>query len=195
VRTGILGGTFDPVHLGHLVLGEWARTQLLLDRVLFIPAGQPWRKEDRDVSPASDRVAMLELAIQDNLAFELSRVEVDRPGPSYLYETLEGLHKEDPAAELFFILGRDALADLPNWRSPERIVELATLAVASRAGAGEGPTAVEGIEARLVILEMPEIGVSSTMVRSLVEAGRSVRYLVPDSVREYIESANLYRDC
>jgi nicotinate-nucleotide adenylyltransferase len=193
----MLGGTFDPVHVGHLVLGEAAREQLGLDRVIFVPAGHPWRKPDRNVSPAGHRLAMLKLAVGRNSAFEVSTLEIEREGPSYSEITLAELQRANPGAELVFILGQDALADLPNWHDPRRVVELATLAVAEREGAesavGEEP-ALAALDARIISVRMPVIAVSSSDLRRRVREGRSIRYLVPDEVAGYINQHGLYRD-
>lgn len=186
MRLGILGGTFDPIHLGHLILGEVAREELALDQVLFVPTGVQWRKAAREISPAEHRVAMVRLAIAGNPSFVLSTVEVDRPGPSYTADTLEQLRGTYPDAEMFFIVGRDALEDMPNWVRPERIRELATLAVAARNG--EDVT----VEPPAMRLEMPEIGISATDIRERVAAGRSIRYLVPPVVETYIREHGLY---
>jgi nicotinate-nucleotide adenylyltransferase len=196
LKLGILGGTFDPVHIGHLVLAETAREQLELQKVVFIPTGQSWRKAGREIGDARHRLEMVRLAIEDNPAFEVSPVEIDRGGPSYSYETLESLTAERPGAELCFILGADALADLPNWRKPERIVELATLAVAGRTGDGgaaDPERAVAGLQARLAAVEMPAIGISASSIRERVRKGLSLRYLVPQPVAEYIRRNDLYR--
>jgi nicotinate-nucleotide adenylyltransferase len=182
--------------MGHLILGEAAREQLGLDLVLFVPTGQPWRKAGREISAAVDRLTMVRLAIEDNPAFEASPIEIEREGPSYSYETLEALANDNPGAELYLILGADALADLPNWRSPQRIVELATLAVAFRAAAGgadESDATLAGLQARVTKLSMPEIGISASGVREHVAHGRSTRYLVTPAVGAYIEAKNLYR--
>lgn len=195
-RIGVLGGTFDPVHAGHLILGEAAREQLELDRVLFVPTGHSWRKPDREITPSEHRVAMSCLASADNATFRVSTVEVDRPGPSYTDVTLEAIGEQYAGADLFFILGRDALGDLPNWKAPTRIVKLATLAVAERVGReGTVPLsgALPGFEARLVAVRMPLIGISASDIRRRVAAGRSIRYLTPDAVAEYIEEHGLYR--
>jgi nicotinate-nucleotide adenylyltransferase len=195
-RLGVLGGTFDPVHIGHLIMGEAAREQLSLDRVLFVPTGQPWRKSHREITAASHRVEMLRLALAGNEYFELSPLEIDRDGPSYSEITLRALGDENPGADLFFILGRDALDDLPNWHDPSAVVRLATLVVAGREGvassAGES-SALARLKARIVPLDMPVIGVSSTDIRERSAAGRSVRYLVPDAVAEYIGLHGLFR--
>lgn len=187
MRQGILGGTFDPIHLGHLLLGEAAREQLRLDSVLFVPAGTQWRKAGREIAPAEHRAAMAELAVADNPAFEVSKVEVEIPGPSYTADTLEAL-SETPDVQLYLILGKDAFQDLPNWVRPERIRELATLAVAAR----NGETVTE--ETPVVRLEMPEIGISATDIRERVRAGRTIRYLVPALVEAYIRNHGLYRN-
>jgi nicotinate-nucleotide adenylyltransferase len=164
--------------------------------VLFVPTGYSWRKPDRRITGAEHRLAMLRLAIAGNPAFEVSAVEVEREGPSYTDVTLEEIAKQRPGAELFFILGRDTLDDLPNWKAPARVVELATLAVAERVGGGETVPlsgALPGFEARLVQVRMPVIGVSASEVRRRVAAGRSVRYMTPDAVRDYIERNGLYK--
>jgi nicotinate (nicotinamide) nucleotide adenylyltransferase len=196
LRLGVLGGTFDPVHLGHLILGEAARQELALDRVVFVPAGQPWRKGGREIAPGADRLQMLRLATAGNPAFEVSILEIDRPGPSYTEVTLEALQDEHPGAELFFILGGDALTDFPHWHDPQRIAELATLAVAERgdaALAGEAEVGLPGAHARLCHLRMPRVDINATAIREDVRNGRSIRYLVPDAVAAYIEERGLYR--
>ncbi len=186
MRLGVLGGTFDPIHIGHLILGEAAREQMGLDRVLFVPTGVQWRKSGLEIAPAEHRVAMVRLAVEDNRAFAVSTVEVERPGPSYTVDTLEELAKA-PRVELFFIVGRDAYEDLPNWVRPERIRELATVVVAARHG-----ESLE-VEPPAVRLEMPEIGTSATDIRERVAAGRTIRYLAPEVVEAYIREHRLYR--
>ncbi len=192
VRLGFLGGTFDPVHLGHMVLAETARDQLGLARVLFIPAGQPWRKADRRITAARHRREMLRLATADNLGFEVCDVELARAGASYSADTLEWLHAERPGSDVYFILGEDALEDLPNWRRPGRVLELATLAVARRQG-GAMAAPIPEAEGRIVWLDMPLIDISASAVRERVRQGRSIRYLVPDTVAAYIREQGLYR--
>jgi len=197
MRLGILGGTFDPVHYGHLVLAEEAREQLELERVLFVPAGQPWRKAGRPVSPASHRLAMLRLAIEDNPAFEVAELELVRPGPSYSAETLAQVQKENPAGELYFIVGLDAWEDMPNWHEPERIVELATVVLAGRATLAGTPTPereITGLRENVHLLENRSIEISGTDIRQRVARGRSIRYLVPEAVRSYIADNGLYAD-
>ncbi len=192
MNLGVLGGTFDPVHLGHLILAEQAREQLHLDRVLFVPAGDPWRKAQRRVTPASHRVAMVSLAVAGNPAFEVDDSEVMRTGPSYTVDTLRELRARlSTADELYFIIGQDALADLPRWRDPVAIAALALITVAPRANAE--PPALSFDASRLVRIEMPLIDVSSTDLRARARAGRSLRYLVPDAVEAYIRDQGLYR--
>lgn len=187
MRLGVLGGTFDPIHIGHLILGEAGREGLGLDRVLFVPTGVQWRKPAREIAPAGHRVAMTRLAIEGNPAFEVSTLEVDRPGPSYTADTLEALMTEYPGSDLNLILGHDAYRDLPNWVRPQRISELATVVVAARNGEG-----LE-VEPPAVRLEMPEIGISATDIRERVAAGRTIRYLVTAAVEAYIREQGLYR--
>jgi len=188
-RLGVLGGTFDPVHIGHLVLAETAREQLALDRVLFVPAGQPWRKVGRKIAPVGDRVAMVRLAIAGNPAFQLSTIESTRPGPSYTAETLTEIQHAYPEAELYLILGEDAVEDMPHWKDPERIRELALIVAAPRPGQ---PSPHE--PGQLIVLSaMPLIGVSATAIRERVRAGRSIRYLVLPVVEDYIRDHGLYR--
>lgn len=191
MRTGVLGGTFDPIHVGHLLLGEAAREELALDKVIFIPAGHQWRKEevDREIAPAEHRLAMVRLAIAGNPAFEASSVEIEREGPSYSVDTLEALRAEMPDARLWFIAGADALVDMPHWHEVDRIFELATVVAAGRPGEEERPGA---FSERVTWLRMPEIEISSTMIRERVGSGRSIRYMVPDAVREYIAEHRLY---
>jgi len=194
LRVGVLGGTFDPVHRGHLALARAARDELTLDEVLFVPAGRPWRKAGRIVAPAQDRLAMLRLALAGEAAFRLETMELDRTGPAYTADTLEALRAARPDDELFCILGEDALADLPNWVRPERILELATLAVARREGvpkaAGER---LPGLSERVVWLKMPLVPVSATEIRERVRRGLPVDELVPAAVAAYIREHDLYR--
>lgn len=191
MKVGVLGGTFDPIHTGHLLLAEAAREELGLDKVLFVPAGHQWRKEqvDRDIAPAEHRLAMVELAIADNAAFEASSIEIEREGPSYTAETLAALCMEMSEGELWFIVGADALADMPHWHQVERIFELASVCVAGRPGEGERS---DMFEDRVSWLAMPEIEISSTDIRERVRAGKSVQYMVPAAVGDYIKQRGLY---
>jgi nicotinate-nucleotide adenylyltransferase len=193
---GVFGGTFDPIHLAHLAVAESARDSLGLDRVLFIPAGVPPHKPGQPITPAADRLAMVEAAIAGNPAFASSRIELDRPGPSYTVDTLEALSVSDP--DLVLILSSEAYAGMPTWNDPLRVLELARLAVAPREGYPEvGPELVArhfpGMEGRVVVLDGPHIRLSASEIRSRAAAGRSLRYLVPDAVAAYIGDHGLYR--
>ena len=205
----LLGGTFDPPHIGHLVLAECARLQFGAQTVRFLPAGDPYKKSGTTGLPtangqqptaATDRLAMLRLALAGNPHFAIDDREIRRPGPSFTVDTLEELHAEGHT-NLILILGADALADLPTWKRPARIFELATIAVApkpwqptesqppSAAGSGEG----QGVRARRTEqINMPPLAISSTLIRARVANGLPVRYLVPDAVIAYITTHNLY---
>jgi nicotinate-nucleotide adenylyltransferase len=203
---GVMGGTFDPIHLGHLAVAEEARESLGLDRILFVPAGRPPHKPAGTVTDAEDRVAMVALAISDNPAFELSRIEVDRPGLSWTVDTVAALAVElgaDVPADrgsrrLTVILSAETFADLPTWRDPRRLLELARVAVTPRIDFAVPSRAAmaarfPGLEDRVVFLEGPRLGVSSTAIRARVATGRSIRYLVPPAVAAYIADHGLYR--
>jgi nicotinate-nucleotide adenylyltransferase len=190
-----MGGTFDPIHLGHLAVAEEAREVLDLHHILFVPAGQPPHKRAEDVTSVEHRLAMVQLAIADNTAFELSRIEVDRPGPSYTADTLEALGADGDL--LTVILSAETFAELPTWHEPSRIFEAARVAVAPRWGypapdPGWLAATFPGREDRVSYLEGPRLGVSSTALRARVGAGRSIRYLVPEPVAAYIAANNLY---
>ncbi len=200
---GILGGTFDPIHVGHLAIADAARDELGLDRVLFVPTRLPVHKPGRAVSPAEDRVAMVALAIADNPAFVVSRAEVDRDGPSYAVDTLEGFVADARAAgavpDLTFILSAEAYAGLPAWHRPERVLELARMAVVPRPGAPVVDLAaiearVRGARDRTTLIDGPLLAVSASAIRARVATGRSIRYLVPDAVIAYIGDHGLYAE-
>jgi nicotinate-nucleotide adenylyltransferase len=190
VRTGVFGGTFDPPHLGHLILAEVCREALSLAKVLFIPAGDPWRKAGRDIAPAGHRLAMTRLAVAGNPAFEVDDCEVTREGPSYTIDTLRILRQRDPGAALFLLFGEDALADLPYWREPAALAVEATIAVVPREGVvlPELPFPAEAI----VNVPMPYIGISSTDLRQRARAGLSLKYQTPAAVEAYIQEHRLY---
>jgi len=200
MRVGVLGGTFDPPHLGHLILAQEAFQALGLSQVLFVPAGEPWRKAGRELSPREVRLAMMRLAVGGNPGFAVSTAEVDRPGPSYTAETLAELRQQfDSEIELFFIMGADSLADFPHWHQPARILELARLAVAERSPLGdegfeEGipEELAEALRERVVWLPMPLVAISASAVRERVRQGLSIRYWVPEAVEEYIHGHRLY---
>jgi nicotinate-nucleotide adenylyltransferase len=195
MKIGVLGGTFDPVHIAHLVIAEHAREALSLDTVLFIPAGEPWRKGHREITDAEHRLAMLQLAIAGNDVFGISDVELRRDGPTYTADTLEALAGERLDDEFWFIVGADALADLPHWHEPARIVRHARLAVAPR-DVQDANIVAQGVAEfrdRIDLFDAPRMEVSSTDLRTRVAAGRSIRYLAPDAVVDYVDKHGLYR--
>jgi nicotinate-nucleotide adenylyltransferase len=198
VNIGLLGGTFDPVHLGHLILAQCAREQFDLAEVRFLVAGDPWRKWDTRVSPAEHRLAMVRLAVADDASLVVDASEVDRTGATYTVETLRALrHHLGPADEIYFLLGQDALADMPLWREPAAIAALAHLAVAPRQdGEPDGQPAAGGgpVDFPTATVDMPRVGISSTDLRNRVRLGKSIRYLVPPEVEAYIRDKGLYRD-
>jgi nicotinate-nucleotide adenylyltransferase len=208
-RLGVLGGTFDPPHYGHLLLADTARVQLKLDRVLFAPAGQPPHKPEELPSSITHRVALVQLALADvaEPAFELSRVDLDRTGPHYTADTLLILSEQYSDAELWFLIGGDSLSELPNWRAPSRIIELARLGVLPRPGYrsdletitdrlescnGESPTQVELAE-RIDWLAGPALDISSSALRERSQHSLPLRFLVPPTVEAYIETHQLYK--
>ncbi len=196
---GILGGTFDPIHLAHLAIAEQTRDALGLSGVLFLPAGEPPHKRHRAITASRHRLAMVEAAIGDNPTFHLSRMEVDRDGPSFTVDTLESLQADvpDAARRLIWILSVEALRGFVTWRRPDRILELCRLAVVPRLGyrtPGRSWLAehLPDQEDRIIFLDGPELGDSASRIRQLVGEGRSIRYLVPDAVARYINDHQLY---
>ncbi len=193
MRIGVLGGTFDPIHIAHLATGEQVRARLELEEVVFVPAGEPWMKAGAPLSPARHRLDMTRLAVAGNPFFRASSVEVDRSGPSYTVDTLEALAGEyGPGVELFFIMGADALADFQRWKSPRRILELAKLAVVSRPGFNPEISPLSAAPGGVVMVETDDLAISATEIRRRVAAGESVRYLVPDRVYRHILDNGLY---
>jgi nicotinate-nucleotide adenylyltransferase len=197
VNIGVLGGTFDPIHIGHLIVAEEARIKLGLKEVLFVPAGQPWLKRDRNITLAVHRVEMVRRAIADNPHFKLCILEVEHAGPSYTVDTLTMLQKQlGSEASLFFILGRDTLAELPLWKEPQKLVQLCRLVVVPRLGSRDLKhleTAIPGLLDKVIQLDMPVIGISSSEIRQRITQGLPIRYLVPKEVGEYIVEHELYR--
>jgi len=196
VRVGILGGTFNPPHLGHLVCAQEAFRELDLDQVILIPARVPPHKPVEDEPGAEHRLALCRLAVQDDERFEVSEIELGRDGPSYTVDTLMQLSSEAPDNELFLIVGGDIAVGLPQWHRAERVLELASVAIAKRRGTARASVA-QALQAlpggdRARFFQMPRVGVSSTMVRRRVAARQPIRYLVPDRVAEYIASHRLY---
>ena len=198
-RTGILGGTFDPIHMGHLILAQTALEVLSLDRILLIPTGISYLKTDHKVGSAADRLEMTKLAAEGNPHFAVSDLEIRRGGNTYTADTLEELHRMEPEEEFVFLLGADSLVDIARWQRPETIFALARIAVMTRGG--EVPADIlektekdlkERFGARIDHLPVRNIDISSTEIRERVRAGKSIRYLVPDAVAAYITRKGLY---
>jgi nicotinate-nucleotide adenylyltransferase len=195
---GVLGGTFDPPHLGHLILAEMAYESLGLARVLFLPAADPPRKSHNPITDVRHRLAMLKAAIADNPHFAISDVDMTRPGPQYTVDTLAILHRQFPDADLYFLMGGDSLRDFMLWRDPAGIVAQARLAVMRRPGAtidlSELEASLPGIADRVVFVDAPVIGIAATALRERVRLGQSIRYQVPEAVERYIAAHGLYKD-
>jgi len=199
VKLGLYGGTFDPVHFGHLLLAERCREELGLDEVRFIPAGDPPHKDRPDLTPGKARAEMLEFATAGNPRLVVDRRELGRPGRSYTVDTLAEVKAEFPEAELYFLMGADSLADLPGWREPERILELARVVAVNRGRvhpqlrkdliASQG----EEVASRVLFVSMPAVDLSSTDMRLRFRDGRSLRYMTPPAVEAYIRDKGLYR--
>ncbi len=190
MRLGLFGGTFDPPHLGHLVVAETVRTALGLDRMDWIPAGQPWQKASQDVTPAHIRVELVQAAIRGNPGFGLDLREVDRPGPSYTAETVEAIRQETgPDAELFLVLGTDSAAGMETWHQPGRITAASRIVVVDRPGAPRPAS----VPAGTLLVEVPLVAISSTLIRGRTAQGMSIRYLVPDAVEAVIRRRGLYQ--
>ena len=197
-RLGVIGGTFDPPHNAHLVLAQNALAQLDLDRVLFVPAGHPPHKPEQPVSPVRHRLTMVEAALADNLGFQLSRVDVKRPGPHYTVDMLAILKDKHPGATFFFLMGGDSLAQFTTWRDPAGILQQARLGVMQRRGwetdLASLTDKLSDIEDRLAWLDAPHLEISGTDLRRRVAEGLPIRYLVPASVEDYVREHRLYRD-
>jgi nicotinate-nucleotide adenylyltransferase len=201
MRIGVFGGTFDPVHLAHLILAEQCREKGWLDQVLFVPAARPPHKQERVLTPFAQRVEMLQLATSGQPAFRVDELEKDRPGPSYTVETLDQIHQRNPPAQLFLLIGGDTLHELPTWYQPALILARANLLVTARPGA----TILSEAELRerislppeaplhIEVVPVPLIAIASTDLRQRVREGRSIRYLVPRAVDAYIQDKQLYK--
>ena len=192
MRIGLYGGTFDPIHLGHLILAETCREACGLDRVWFVVAGAPPHKPGGRTD-VSHRLEMVRLAVAGNPAFEVSEIETRRPGPHYSVETLEAIARERPEDELFFLIGADSLVDLPHWRAPDKILRLASLVVANRPGFEPPALDVPPDSKPIQRVTIPPIGIASHEVRRRRLEGRSIRYQVPRAVEAYIDAHGLYR--
>lgn len=198
-KIGVMGGTFNPVHTGHLLLAQWAMEEAALDGVIFMPTGCSYMKKSAEVLPGAERLAMTRLAIAGQDCFLCSDLEVSREGNTYTYETLESLQNMYPQAQLYFIVGADCLFTIGNWYHPEQIFSRCILLAASRSGMPmdkleEKRRELEtAYKAEVLLMAFPNIEISSTDIRERCRQGRSIRYLVPDNVREYIEQHQYYR--
>jgi len=198
VKIGLLGGTFDPIHNGHIIMAVETRARLDLAEVRFVPAGQPWLKEDSPILAAEHRVQMIRLAIAEQPYFKLSTMEIDRAGPSYTVDTITELKAQLGAEdELFFILGWDSLAQLPLWREPSRLIKACRLVAVPRPGyslpdLNSLEAAIPGLSRRLTLLEKPEVDIDATEIRNRVAQGLPIGHLVPEPVDEYIRKHKLY---
>ena len=200
MNMGVLGGTFDPVHIGHMAMAEEARQRLKLDEVLFVPAGRPWLKVDKHISPARHRVNMVCLAIDGRPFLRLSKMEIERAGPTYTVDTIAQLKGQIGASdELYFILGWDNLEDLPRWKEPARLISICRLVAVTRIGSPVPDldaleATVPGLSKRLIMLDKPEIDISASVIRRRVSRGLSIEHLVPQAVAGYIAEQGLYRE-
>jgi nicotinate-nucleotide adenylyltransferase len=192
-RLGVMGGTFDPIHYGHLVTAEEALHQFELDEVMFVPTGRPWMKEHEVVSPAEDRYLMTVIATASNPRFSVSRVEVDREGPTYTIDTLRAI-KEDSGADLFFITGADAVLEIFQWKDRQKLFQMAHFIAATRPGYDVSELEEHGATSDgFTVMSIPALAISSTDIRGRVARGRPIRYLVPEGVVSYVGKAGLYR--
>ena len=200
MRIGILGGTFDPIHIAHLIIAEESRMRVPLQKVVFIPTGRPWLKSDGQITAGSLRLEMVRLAVADNPAFDSSAIEIDRPGLTYSVDTLEELVEQwGPDVEINFIIGVDSLLSLPRWKDPERFLDLCTLTAITRPGYSsdaleEVKRRFPALERKLGLIEGPLIDISGTEIRRRVALGLSVKYLVPPKVESFIAEQGLYKD-
>jgi len=198
MNIGILGGTFDPIHLAHLAVAEEARARLDLAEIIFVPAGQPWLKENSPISVAEHRLQMVRLAIADKPYFKLSTVEIDRAGPSYSVDTIAELQEQLGAGdELFVILGWDSLAELPLWREPAQLIRMCRLVAVPRPGypvpdLQKLEAKIPGLSQRVILMDKPEIDISATDIRKWAARGLSISHLVPEPVEGYIKQQRLY---
>ena len=193
-RIGVMGGTFDPIHHGHLVAASEVQAWFDLDEVVFVPTGQPWQKSASEVSPAEDRYLMMVIATASNPRFSVSRADIDRGGPTYTVDTLRDLAEERGEADFYFITGADALAQILTWRDAGTVFDLAHFVGCTRPGHQISELTLERLpQDRVTIVEIPALAISSTECRDRVEAGEPVWYLVPDGVVQYIAKRSLYR--
>ncbi len=201
MRIGILGGTFNPVHRGHLAIAEEARKKLSLAEVIFVPAARPWMKDAGELAPIKHRVAMVRLAIQGHPGFSLSTVDIERPGPSYAVDSVHDIQRQrGPGCELFFIMGMDSLAGLPGWRNGKGLLKACTLAVlarpgyATKAALGKIEKTFPGARENITVIETTHVDISATDIRKRVAEGKPIARRVPKAVAEYIAKQGLYNN-
>jgi nicotinate-nucleotide adenylyltransferase len=195
-RLGVMGGTFDPIHYGHLVTAEEALHQFQLDQVVFVPTGDPWMKEQTDVSPAEDRYLMTVIATENDAKFRVSRMEIERTGPTYTVDTLRDLRSElGSDVDLFFVTGADAMLEIFRWKDPTELFDLAQFIAATRPGYDLDAFTENAPDEHpaVIVMQIPALAISSTDIRARVASGRPIRYLLPEGVKTYIEKAGLYR--
>ncbi|MBF8303840.1 MAG: nadD [Dehalococcoidia bacterium] len=199
MEIGIYGGTFDPIHMGHLIVAEEARQRLKFEKVLFTPAGLPWMKWPQTISSPQHRLEMLKLAIASNPFFHISNVDLENPGPSFTVETMRALKKEyGDSGNLYFILGVDSIRELPKWHEPHKIISYGKLVAMARPGCeeldwGGLEGAIPQAKDHIILIKGPLIDISSTEIRRRVAEGISIRYMVPEAVENYIHTHGLYR--
>jgi nicotinate-nucleotide adenylyltransferase len=199
MKIGVLGGTFDPIHIGHLKVAEEVTARLNLSEIIFMPAGQPWLKGDNPISLAEHRVEMVRLAIAGKPYFKLSTVEIDRAGPTYTVDTMAELSRQlGSGHELFFILGWDNLIQLPEWQEPSRLIKLCRLVAVPRVGypdidLSSLDAAIPGLSQRVILLDSPRVDINASEIRQRVKDGLSIHNLVPEAVERYIKQHRLYK--
>lgn len=196
-KVGLLGGTFDPIHIAHLIIAETCRSYLGLERVFFVPAGVPPHKSSKPIAPPEHRLAMVELAVASNPYFTVSRVDIDRPGPCYSTDTVRLLSQQlSDEMEIYFIIGTDSLNDIPAWHQPMELIELCRFAVVGRPDYEVDMNYLEsvlpGVRSRVEFVDAPAISVSSSNIKHRIRSGHSIRYQVPESVETYIYNHRLY---
>lgn len=198
MRLGIYGGTFDPIHYGHLLLAERCREALHLDEIWFIPAGNPPHKQGRTMTPGRERLAMVEFAVSGFPEFRVSRMEIERAGPHYTIQTLEKVIESDSSREVFLLMGADSVAELTTWRDPERLLALAQVVAVNRAGDQPDLSHVSALlesTGRIIrTVEMPAMGISASDIRARVASGKSIRFLTPRPVEMYVKQHKLYQE-
>ena len=199
MKTGILGGTFDPIHNGHLAIAEEARNYLNLSEVLFLPAGRPWMKSDKPISPGHDRIKMIKLALEGRPHFKLSTIEIERKGPSYSIDTIAQLKAQSTEPpDFYFIVGWDNLVKIALWKDPLKLIEMCFLAAVPRPGYDRPDmkkleAALPGISKKVILMDKPRINISASDIRNRVAQGLSISGLVPAAVKKYIKENGLYR--